>query len=70
MTDVYEFSEYERTNLVYNFATMTAADVDQAKTKLAAYEKAEAEKKAAKAAAPAAMPAPAAPAQPRSETKP
>jgi NADH-quinone oxidoreductase subunit I len=49
MTDVFEFSEYERTNLIYNFATMTQAEIDQAKTKLATYEKQEAEKKAAKA---------------------
>lgn len=56
MTDVFEFSEYERTNLIYNFATMTAAEIDQAKSKLAAYEKMEAEKKAAKAPAPAAKP--------------
>lgn len=49
MTDVFEFSEYDRGNLIYNFATMTAAEVDQAKAKLAAYEKEEAEKKAAKA---------------------
>ena len=47
MTDVFEFSEYERANLNYNFATMTVAEVDLAKTKLAAYEKAEGEKKAA-----------------------
>ncbi len=59
MTDVFEFSEYDRANLIYNFATMSAADVDQAKAKLAAYEKEEAEKKAAKAAS-AAKPASAA----------
>lgn len=58
MTDVYEFSEYERRNLIYNFVTMAPAEIDQAKTKLAAYEKEEAEKKAAKAAA--AVPKPAA----------
>lgn len=69
MTDVYEFSEYERSNLMYRFATMTAAEVDAAKAKLAAYEKEETEKKAAKAATPVATPAaPAAPSNP--ETKP
>lgn len=57
MTDVFEFSEYDRTNLIYNFATMNAAEVDQAKSKLAAYEKEEAEKKAAKVAS-AVKPAP------------
>lgn len=51
MTDVFEFSEYDRGNLIYNFVTMTPAEVDQAKAKLAAYDKEEAEKKAAKAAA-------------------
>lgn len=57
MTDVYEFSEYERRNLIYNFVTMAPAEIDQAKTKLAAYEKEEAEKKAAKAATAAPRPA-------------
>ena len=60
MTDVYEFSEYERQNLVYNFAIMTPADIDTAKSKLAAHEKEQAAKKAAAAAAKAA-PAPPAP---------
>jgi NADH-quinone oxidoreductase subunit I len=60
MTDVYEFSEYERTNLIYNFSVMTPADIDEARTKLAAYEKEQAAKKAA-APKPAA-PVPAAPA--------
>lgn len=50
MTDVYEFAEYERSNLNYNFTTMTAAEIDVAKAKLAGHEKTEAEKKAAKAA--------------------
>ncbi len=65
MTDVFEFSEYERANLNYKFATMTAAEIDQAKAKLGIYEKEEAAKKAAKAsaAAPAASP-------PKPETKP
>ncbi|MBI5472286.1 MAG: NADH-quinone oxidoreductase subunit I [Ignavibacteriae bacterium] len=59
MTDVYEFSEFERTNLIYKFSTMASADIDGAKTKLAAYEKEQAEKKAAapKPVAPAATPA-------------
>ncbi len=58
MTDVYEFSEYERGNLIYRFATMTPEEIDAAKAKLAAYEKEQAEKKAA---APAAAPKPAPP---------
>ena len=59
MTDVYEFSEYERQNLIYNFVTMSSAEIDQAKTKLVAYEKDEAARKVEKAAAPAPRPAPA-----------
>jgi formate hydrogenlyase subunit 6/NADH:ubiquinone oxidoreductase subunit I len=54
MTEVYEFSEYERENLIYHFATMTAADATVAKEKLAVYDKEQAEKKAAAAAAAAA----------------
>jgi NADH-quinone oxidoreductase subunit I len=59
MTDVYEFAEYERQNLVYSFATMTPEEIDRAKSKLLAHEKEQAAKKAAAAARPAA----AAPAQ-------
>jgi NADH-quinone oxidoreductase subunit I len=58
MTDVYEFSEYERENLIYRFAVMSPAEIDQAKVKLAVYEKEQAAKKAAAAAAKAAAPAP------------
>jgi len=57
MTDVYEFSEYDRKSLVYSFAVMSPAEIDQAKTKLAAHEKEQAAKKAAAAAAPKAAPA-------------
>jgi len=64
MTDVYEFSEFDRASLVYNFATMTTAEADQAKTKLAAYDKEQAAKKAAAAAAAAKAKAEAAAAQP------
>jgi NADH-quinone oxidoreductase subunit I len=52
MTDVFEFSEFNRENLIYRYATMTPAEIDEAMGKLAAHEKAEAEKKAAKATAP------------------
>ena len=63
MTDVYEFSEYDRKSLIYSFAVMSPAEIDQAKTKLAAHEKEQAAKKAAAAAAPKpAPPKPAAPA--------
>jgi len=47
MTDVYEFSEYERTNLIYNYSVMTPAEIDEAKLKLSTYEKEQAAKKAA-----------------------
>ncbi|MCC6397763.1 MAG: NADH-quinone oxidoreductase subunit I [Bacteroidetes bacterium] len=62
MTDVYEFSEYERQNLVYKFAIMTPAEIDAAKSRLAAYDKEQAAKKAAAAAAAAAAKAAAPPA--------
>jgi NADH-quinone oxidoreductase subunit I len=48
MTDVYEFSEFDRHNLLYNFSTMTPAEVDEAKQK---FEKWQADKAAQKAAA-------------------
>ena len=41
MTDVYEFSEYERDKLIYNYATMTSAEIDAAKAKLASTVKKE-----------------------------
>jgi len=49
MTDVYEFSEYERENLIYHFATLKPEEAEQKKQN---YAKLEAEKAAAKAAAP------------------
>jgi NADH-quinone oxidoreductase subunit I len=62
MTDVYEFSEYERKNLIYSFAVMTPTEADQAKSKLAAHEKEQAAKKAAAASKPAPAAKPATPA--------
>ncbi len=47
MTEVYEFSEYERKNLVYSFATMTQEEIETAKLKLQQYEAEQAAKKAA-----------------------
>jgi len=64
MTDVYEFSEYERNNLIYKFATMAPEAAVEARAKLAAYDKEQAEKKAAAAAAAAAAKAAAATAPP------
>jgi len=54
MTDVYEFSEYDRDALIYNFAVMSPETIAEAKAKLAAYDKEQAAKKAAAAAAAAA----------------
>lgn len=54
MTNVYEFSEFDRNSLIYNFRTLTDAQVTDVKTKAEAYEKEQAAKKAAAAAAKAA----------------
>ncbi len=62
MTDVYEFSEYERGNLLYKFSAMTEMEAADKKSN---YEKFQAEKEAQKAAA-AAKPKPETPAQPGS----
>lgn len=64
MTDVYEFSEFDRKNLVYNFSRMTQAEIAVASEKARKAEEEAAAKKAA-VAAPAAKPA--APAQPKPE---
>lgn len=45
MTDVYEFAEYERNNLVYKFTTLTEEEAVQKKIN---YEKFQTEKEAAK----------------------
>jgi NADH-quinone oxidoreductase subunit I len=66
MTDVYEFSEFKRENLIYNYVTLTPAEIADVRVKAAAFEKEQAAKKAAaaaaaaqaKAAATAAAPAP------------
>ncbi len=50
MTEVYEFSEFDRNNLIYNFVTMTPGEIDIVKAKAAEYEKEQAAKKAAAAA--------------------
>lgn len=52
MTEVYEFSEYERKNLIYNFATMTPEEIETARKKLEQYEAEQAAKKAAAQATP------------------
>jgi len=58
MTDVFEFSEYERGNLIYNYAVMTPKEIDEAKAKLTAHEKDQAAKKSAAPSKPIAPPAP------------
>ena len=64
MTDVYEFSEFDRKNLIYNFSRMTPAEVSVARDKA---RKAD-EEAAAKKAAAAAAAKQAAPAQPKPGT--
>lgn len=64
MTDVYEFSEYDRNNLIYNFGTMTPVEVETAKLKVKQYDEEQAAKKAAAAAQAAAAKAAAAAAPP------
>jgi len=54
MTDVYEFSEFDRRNLIYNFSVMTPQDIEVAREKLKKAEEEAAAKKAAAAAAAAA----------------
>ncbi|MCI0708522.1 MAG: NADH-quinone oxidoreductase subunit I [Ignavibacteriae bacterium] len=61
MTDVYEFSEFDRHNLIYNFSRMVPADVEEAKEKLKKADEEAAAKKAAAAAAAAAAKAAAPP---------
>ncbi|MFH0989114.1 MAG: NADH-quinone oxidoreductase subunit I [bacterium] len=63
MTDVYEFSEYDRHNLIYHFGTMTPQEIEGARERLKKADAAAAAKKAAAAAAKAATPPPAPPPQ-------
>ncbi len=46
MTDVYEFSEYDRKNLIYSFATLTSGEAAQKKAQAEQYEKEHVAKKA------------------------
>jgi NADH-quinone oxidoreductase subunit I len=55
MTAVFEFSEYERYKLIYNFSTMTKPEIDEARAKLKKYDEEQAAKKAAAIAAAAAQ---------------
>ncbi|MBI5214564.1 MAG: NADH-quinone oxidoreductase subunit I [Ignavibacteriae bacterium] len=56
MTDVYEFSEYKRHDLIYNYVTLTQGEIADVKAKAAEMEKEAAAKKAAAAAAAKAAP--------------
>jgi NADH-quinone oxidoreductase subunit I len=47
MTDVYEFSEFVRNDLVYSYITLTGPEIEAVKSKFAAYEKEQAARKAA-----------------------
>lgn len=51
MTDVYEFSEFNRENLIYNYVTLTPAEIVDVKRNAVEMEKEAAAKKAAAAAA-------------------
>jgi len=52
MTDVYEFSEFKRHDLIYNYVTLTKDEISSVKIRTAQYEKEQAAKKAAAAAQP------------------
>lgn len=64
MTDVYEFSEYEREKLVYKFSSLSEEEVNQKKINLEKFQAEKEAQKVAQAAAAAAKPKPDAPAQP------
>jgi NADH-quinone oxidoreductase subunit I len=61
MTDVYEFSEFVRHDLVYSYITLTGPEIEAVKSKFAAYEKEQAARKAAGAQAKPIQPPPASP---------
>lgn len=49
MTDVYEFSEYNRKDLIYSFSNMPAEEIAAAQSRLKKYDEEQAAKKAAAA---------------------
>src|SRR5258708_1807794 len=67
MTDVYEFSETNRHDLTYNYATITQAEAVEVRARAAEFEKEQAAKKALAAAAAAKAKAAAPPASPATE---
>lgn len=58
MTEVFEFSEFDRKNLIYNFSRMIPVEIEEAQAKLKKAEEEAAAKKAAAAAAKPALPPP------------
>jgi NADH-quinone oxidoreductase subunit I len=54
MTDVYEFSEFYRKNLIYSFSNMTTEEITSAEERLKKYDEEQTAKKAAIASAAAA----------------
>ncbi len=56
MTDVYEFSEFERNNLIYDFVTLTPQEREDKKNNYAKFEAEKAAEKAAAKFAPATKP--------------
>jgi NADH-quinone oxidoreductase subunit I len=58
MTDVYEFSEYDRKNLIYSFSNMTAEEINDAQKRFINYEAEQSAKKAAGTAVPVKAPPP------------
>ncbi len=70
MTDVYEFSEYDRNNLVYNFVTLTPGEIEEKKANYTKLEAEKAAQKAAAAAEKAAAPGVQPKQEPNKETKP
>lgn len=67
MTDVYEFSEFDRHNLNYHYSRMSPGEITVAKEKLRKADEEAAAKKAAAAAAKPATPPPAAGTPPKQE---
>jgi NADH-quinone oxidoreductase subunit I len=66
MTDVYEFSEYDRKNLIYSFSNMTAEEITAANERLKKYDEEQAAKKAAANTAALTIPPPPKPELPAS----
>jgi formate hydrogenlyase subunit 6/NADH:ubiquinone oxidoreductase subunit I len=62
MTDVYEFAEFDRQNLIYSFSKMGAEEITAAQDRLKKFNEEQAVKKAAVAATAKESPAPTVPA--------